>query len=130
MVTTERHEIPTHLNVEDRAFYGLSVRQVMYLTGGFSLGYSLWTQWGDALPELRIAMAVTCALVAIILALVRPAGRGFEEWAFVVLRYLVIPHRARWSPAELDLSAWRSADDRWVELAPRRALTEDRRCDG
>ena len=29
MVTTERHEIPTHLNVEDRAFYGLSVRQVM-----------------------------------------------------------------------------------------------------
>jgi len=101
-VTTERHEIPTHLGVEDRAFYGLSVRQVMYLTGGFSLGYSLWTQWGDALPELRIAMAVTCALVAIILALVRPAGRGFEEWAFVVLRYLVIPHRARWSPAELD----------------------------
>ena len=93
MVTTERHEIPTHLNVEDRAFYGLSVRQVMYLTGGFSLGYSLWTQWGDALPELRIAMAVTCALVAIILALIRPAGRGFEEWAFVVLRYLVIPRR-------------------------------------
>ena len=26
-----RHEIPTHLNVEDKAFVGLSVRQLMNL---------------------------------------------------------------------------------------------------
>lgn len=127
-MTLERHEIPTHLNVEDRAFYGLSVRQVMYLTSGFAMGYGLYNQWGDALPELRLALAIVCAVVAIILAMVRPWGRGFEDWAFVVLRYLVIPRRAVWSPAESEPER-QGPDDFWVELAPRLVQTEERRCD-
>ena len=42
-----RHEIPTHLNVEDRAVYGLSVRQLTYLVVGSSGGYQLWSAWPD-----------------------------------------------------------------------------------
>lgn len=123
-----RHEIPTHLNVEDRAFYGLSVRQVMYLTGGFSLGYGLWNQWGDALPALRLALALACAIVAVTLAIVRPGGRGFEEWAFIVLRYLTIPRRSVWRPSEPGTTG-RAADGRWVDLAPRPHWQESSRCD-
>ena len=129
-MTTDRHEIPTHLNVEDRAFYGLSVRQVMYLTGGFSLGYGLWNQWGDALPELRLALAITCALVAVTMALVRPAGRGVEEWAFILLRYMAIPRRSVWRPAEPDPATWRGPDAHWVDLGPRPRWKEGSRCDG
>ena len=33
-----RHEIPTHLNAEDRAFYGLTARQLMWLTVGCAGG--------------------------------------------------------------------------------------------
>ena len=128
-MTLERHEIPTHLNVEDRAFYGLSVRQVMYLTGGCSLGYSVWNQWGDTLPELRLGLAIACALVAVILALVRPGGRGFEEWAVVALRYLLIPRRGVWRPAELDPDAWADAAHRWVDLAPRPRWSEEAPCE-
>jgi hypothetical protein len=126
---TERHEVPTHLGVEDRAFYGLSVRQVMYLTAGFSLGYRLWTQSGDGLPELRLALALGCALGAIVLALMRPAGRGFEEWAFVIGRYLVIPRRTVWHPAEPDITTAEISAMHWVELAPRLAGKEHNRCD-
>jgi hypothetical protein len=123
------HEIPTHLGVEDRAFYGLSVRQVMYLTGGFSLGYGLWNQWGDVLPELRLALAITCAIVAVVLALARPGGRGCEEWALVCLRYLTIPRRSVWRPLEPDVAVSRSADGHWIDLAPRPHWKETSRCD-
>jgi hypothetical protein len=124
----ERHEIPTHLNVEDRAFYGLSVRQVMYLTGGFSLGYGLWNQWGDVLPELRLALSIACALAAVTLALVRPGGRGFEEWGVVVLRFLLIPRRAAWRLPEPGSDA--SGDTvRWLDLEPRPRWKEDAPCE-
>ena len=46
-VAPQRHEIPTHLDVEDRAFYGLTARQVMWLTVGCAGGYGLWAQWPD-----------------------------------------------------------------------------------
>ena len=128
-MSNECHEIPTHLNVEDRAFYGLSVRQVMYLTGGFSLGYGLWNQWGDALPELRLALALTCAILAVILALARPGGRGCEEWAVVILRYLIVPRRSVWRPIDADLGVSRDAAGHWVDLAPRSQWQEASRCD-
>ena len=37
-----RHEIPTHLDVEDRLVLGLTIRQILYLLIGGGLGYSLW----------------------------------------------------------------------------------------
>ena len=81
-----RHEIPTHLNVEDKAFYGLSARQVMYLTVGFSSSYGLWNTLPDLALGLKLALVLACLLTALILALVRPYGRGLEDWGFVALR--------------------------------------------
>ena len=86
-----RHEIPTHLNVEDKAFYGLTARQVMLLIAGASSGYGLWNQWPDLPMALRIALAVSCLVLAAAIAFVRPYGRGLEEWAFVALHYLTLP---------------------------------------
>ena len=91
-----RHEIPTHLNVEDKAFYGLSARQVMYLTVGFSGSYGLWNSLPDLALALKLALVLACLLAALILALVRPYSRGFEDWCFVALRYAAIPKACRW----------------------------------
>ena len=113
-----RHEIPTHLNVEDKALYGLSVRQVMYLTSGFSLGYGLWNS-ADALPVVPRAIIVACcALVAVLFALVRPGGRGLEEWLFVVLRYAAVPRVSIWQPREPDSDRQNGQEGAWAELAP------------
>jgi len=122
----QRREIPTHLNVEDKAFYGLSVRQVMYLTIGVAGGYGLWNQWPELMLALRLALAATCFAVATALALIRPHGRGLEEWAFVALHYVAIPKAGVWRVREPDPVAWRPAASGWAELAPRPAWTPAR----
>lgn len=114
----KRHEIPTHLNVEDKAFYGLSVRQVMFLTIGFAGGYGLWNQWPDLALAVRAALALSCCALAAAIALVRPHGRGLEEWAFVALHYLAVPKASIWRVREPDLNAWQPLTPRWAELAP------------
>lgn len=123
-----RHEIPTHLNVEDRAFYGLSVRQVMYLTAGFSVGYGLWNQESQIPVELRLALAIACALVAITLALVRPSGRGFEEWGVVVLRYLAIPRCSVWRPSDVISDGDQAGTSGWIDLEPNPRWKEIDQC--
>ena len=118
-MAAKHHEIPTHLNVEDKAFYGLSARQFMYLTVGLATSYGLWNQW-PALPvAARLALALACFALAAALALVRPHGRGLEEWAFVVLHYAAAPKASVWRPREPDPVAWRPSAARWAELSPR-----------
>jgi len=121
----QRHEIPTHLNVEDRAFYGLTIRQVMYLTIGLSSGYGLWNQW-PALPIiLRGGLVALCLALALTFALVRPHGRSLDEWAFVALHHAAIPKASVWRPREPDLSDWDTSTSDWEELTPRLMWTEE-----
>jgi hypothetical protein len=115
----QRHEIPTHLTVEDRAFYGLTARQLMWLTVGCAGGYGLWTQWPDLPAGIRLALAGVCLTLAVVLALVRPHGRGLEEWAFVALHYAALPKVSAWRPREPELAVWRPAGQRWAALTPR-----------
>lgn len=113
-----RHEIPTHLNVEDRAIYGLTIRQVMYLTVGGAGGYALWNQWPDLPLALRGAIVVPCLLLAVIVALIRPFGRGLDEWLFVALHHLAVPKASVWRPREPDTSPIHETDGGWEELTP------------
>ena len=117
-MAAKRHEIPTHLNVEDKAFFGLSVRQVTYLTVGFSGAYGLWSNWPDLPLAARVALAALCLLVAAAVALLRPGGRGLEEWAFVALHYTAVPKLAVWHPREPDPALWLPSASAWADLAP------------
>lgn len=95
----ERHEIPTHLDVADRAFLGLTIRQLLAAAIGLALAYGA----ANDLPlplALRIAAALAVVLATAVLVLWRPAGRPAEEWAFVLLRYWTTPHVAVWRPRE------------------------------
>ncbi len=124
-MTLRRHEIPTHLNVEDRAFYGLSARQATYLIVGFSGSYGLWSQWPHLVIGLRLALALGCVVVAAALALLRPHGRALEEWLFVILRHVTVPKACVWRPSEPDSGpGWPSAG-RWEELTPCVTWKED-----
>ncbi len=114
-----RHEVPTHLNVEDKAFYGLTARQVMVLIAGASSGYGLWNQWPAVPMALRIGLAVSCLVIASAIAFVRPYGRGLEEWAFVAVHYLTLPKTSVWRPSEIDVTTPNAAETSWAELSPR-----------
>ena len=119
-----RHEIPTHLNVEDRAFYGLSARQVTYVTLGCASAYWAWTSALDLPLAVRLSAVALCFLVALTLALLRPLGRSLETWAYLGLRYLALPRRAVWQRALLDPAPDAESDEGWAEWSPQLAWQE------
>ncbi len=120
-----QHEVPTHLNVEDKVLFGLSVRQFLYVLVGSSASYSLWEQsagLGDALrvPAVAFGVGITLAF-----ALLRPADRPLEEWLAAALVFAATPKRATWAPCDPDPADWRLAGASWQELAPSLAWAED-----
>jgi hypothetical protein len=91
----DRHEIPTHLNVEDKAFGGMTMRQLMTLAVGLGLAYGAASGLPLPVPAQATIAGLVLAGVAVA-ALWRPGGRPFEDWAFVLLRYWAMPRLAVW----------------------------------
>ena len=116
-----RHEIPTHLNVEDKAMLGLTVRQFMELMAGLAGTYGLWNQWPQLPLAIRAVLTGLSLLMTLGCTLVRPGGRGMEEWLFVVLEYVCVPKLTVWRPREPELAEWWPAQPRWEELSPQLA---------
>ncbi len=94
-----RHEIPTHLNVEDKAFAGLTMRQLMTAAVGLGLAYGVASELPLPMP-MRLAAAGVVMIAVAVMAIWRPAGRPMEDWAFVLLRYWAVPRVAVWRPRE------------------------------
>ena len=123
-----RHELPTHLQVEDRLIAGLTVRQTLLLSAGLSVSYSLWRHLAGLQLNIQsalspahmagltalLALAVRLALAALpagafaLVALARPADRPLEEWIVILLRYLALPKTF----------IWRSAGSNWRDASP------------
>jgi hypothetical protein len=102
----QRHEIPTHLEVEDKILGTLTVRQLLFLAVGLSLSYGLWgllhqlaVSPGHHLPIVaQLALAAIPALCALVLALAQPGGRPLEEWLLALARYAGQPKVCVWCP--------------------------------
>ncbi|RJQ07839.1 MAG: PrgI family protein [Dehalococcoidia bacterium] len=95
----ERHEIPTHLNTADRAFLGLTMRQLLSAAVGLALAYGATSDLPLPLA-LRLVAAAVVLVATLVLVFWRPAGRPAEEWAFVVLRFWATPRVAVWRPRD------------------------------
>ena len=93
----DRHEIPTHLNVEDKAFAGLTMRQLMTVAVGLALAYGAASEPPVPFP-VRLALAGFVLAGTAVLTLWRPGDRPLEDWAFVLLRYWSLPRVAVWHP--------------------------------
>src|SRR5579859_5796060 len=102
----QRHEIPTHLEVEDKILGTLTVRQLLFLAVGLSLSYGLWgllhqlaVSPGHHLPIVaQLALAAIPALCTLVLALAQPGGRPLEEWLLAIVRYAGQPKVCIWRP--------------------------------
>ncbi len=113
-----RHEIPTHLNVEDKVLLGLTIRQFMELMAGLAGTYSLWNQWPQLPLTVRAALTGLSLAMTLVGSLCRPGGRPMEEWLLVALEYLATPRRSVWRPREPELEDWWPRRGRWAELSP------------
>ena len=120
-----QHEIPTHLNVEDKLLLGLTVRQFLYVLVGASASYGLWNQI-HALPSIVSASGVgICVLLTAALVLVRPHGRPLEEWLLAACAFAATPRRTTWRPREPAAADWRPADGGWQEITPNLTWIEE-----
>jgi hypothetical protein len=126
-MTCIRHEVPTHLNVEDRVLFGLTVRQLLYLLVGSSASYALWEQLSASALPIRIACTAVCVGVTLAFALLRLGGRPLEEWLVALLVFLGTPRQAIWRPRAPVAAEWRPAGGGWQELAPSPVWAEDDR---
>ena len=124
-MTLTNHEVPTHLNVEDKVLYGLTVRQFLYLLVGSSASYALWDQAAVLGDGLRTAGAGVCIGTSLAFALIRPAGRALEEWLVAAVVFAASPRRATWQPIEPRAGDWRPAGVDWQELTPSLAWADD-----
>ena len=91
----QRHEVPTHLNIEDKAFAGLTMRQLMVAIIGLALAYAAMSEAPLPLP-VRLGLGAAVLLWTAAFTLWRPAGRSLEDWAFVLLRYVSLPRVVVW----------------------------------
>ncbi len=106
-----RHEIPTHLEVEDRILGPLTTHDALYLLVGAAAIYWLGTESALVLYA-RIGLCSAIGLTSVAFALVRVQGRPLESWLFSGLTYLASPRVAVWHPAsphrpsEASASGW------------------------
>ena len=121
----KHHEVPTHLDVEDKVLLGLSVRQFLYMLVGSSASYTLWEQSTGLLEPLRTALVAVGVALTLAFTLLRPAGRPLEEWLVAALVYAASPKRSTWQPGEPNLAEWYPAGGGWQELAPSLVWAED-----
>lgn len=115
----QRHRVPTHLNVEDKAILGLTLREVACLGLGALFGFAAYGQLTAAPLPLRLLVGLLCLAAGMGLAFARPLGRGLEEWAFVLLHFAATPRHALWSPCPPDPAGWAGRDGDWAVAAVR-----------
>jgi hypothetical protein len=124
-MTSHHHEVPTHLNVEDKVLLGLSVRQFLYVLVGSSASYTLWDQSTGLAAALRVTLVTLSVATTLAFALLRPADRPLEEWLAAALVFAATPKQAIWQPREPQPGDWYLPGLSWQELAPSLAWAED-----
>ena len=90
----QAHDVPTHLQAEDRVLLGLTFPQIVAAMAVLGLAYGVW-QRAAFLPEghWRIAAAVTFAILGLAGIVVRPGGRALPAVVLDLLRFSLTPKR-------------------------------------
>ena len=90
----QAHDVPTHLQAEDRVLLGLTFPQIVAAMAVLGLAYGVW-QRAAFLPEghWRIAAAVTFAILGLAGIVVRPGGRALPALVLDLLRFALTPKR-------------------------------------
>jgi hypothetical protein len=113
------YEIPTHLQVEDALFAGLTPRQLLRLVTGASVAYAVWDQLTFLPTALRAGVTATAVVLGVVFAVVHPGGRPLDQWVLAGIVFLVSPKHWRWQPcASAPETDNAELDEEWADLVP------------
>jgi hypothetical protein len=73
----QEHQVPTHLQAEDKVLLGLTFPQIVACAAVMGLAYGLW-QHVSFLPDgvIRIALAALIGVIGLAAVVIRPGGRA------------------------------------------------------
>ena len=93
-----KYQVPQFIEVEDKIFGPLTLKQFLYIAGGGALGYIIWA----AIPVKTIAIIVGLPVVLffVALALYPVNGRPFIATVESALKYFLGTKRYTWKQAE------------------------------
>lgn len=95
------HEVPTHVQAEDRVLLGLTFPQIVAVTALCALAYGLSRYAPVGPSEVRIALAVVFGLMGAAMIAGRIGGRALPLAAADLLRFGLGPRRYAGPPSEL-----------------------------
>ena len=95
------HEVPTHVQAEDRVLLGLTFPQIVAVTALCALAYGLSRYAPIGLSEVRIALAVVFGLAGAAMIAGKIGGRALPLVAADLLRFGLGPRRYAGPPSEL-----------------------------
>ena len=87
------HEVPTHLQAEDKVLLGLTFPQIVAAAAVVGLAYGIWQQATFLVGYGRIAAAVVFAVMGLAGIVVRPGGRALPVVVIDLLRFALSPKR-------------------------------------
>ncbi len=97
----DEHEVPTHVQAEDRVLLWFTFPQIVALTAVAALAYGVYHFIPVGAEVLRIVLALGFALVGIAMVVGKVAGRRLPAVAADLLRFGIGPRRFQGPPAQL-----------------------------
>ncbi len=85
------HEVPTHVQAEDRVLLGLTFPQIVAVTAVCALAYGAYRYAPIGPWEIRMALAVLLGVLGIAMTVGKVGGRGLPLVAADLLRYRLGP---------------------------------------
>ncbi len=97
----QAHEVPTHIQAEDKVLAWFTFPQIVALTSVGALAYGLHRYAPLPWPEVRLGLAVVFALVGVAAVVGRIGGRRLPQVAADLLQYRLGGRRYAGTPTEL-----------------------------
>ncbi len=129
------HEVPTHLQAEDRVLLWFTFPQIVAVTAVCALAYGAY-RYAPGPSELRVVLAVAIGVLGIASTVGRIGGRGLPAVLADLLRFGLAPRRYSGTVADLlrgEAPALPQRESRQLKIAARigrRALRRLRRRKG
>ena len=95
------HEVPTHVQAEDRVILWFTFPQIVAMTAVCALGYGVYRYAPFGPSQVRMALAVLFALFGIAMIVGKVGGRRLPAVAADLLRFGLGPRRYVGPPADL-----------------------------
>lgn len=96
------HEVPTHLEIEDKPFFGLTMPQFVTLFVGLAVAAILYNYALGWLPlGARLVISGLVGLAVLLSVFIRPGGLSLSEWLLERIQFHFGVHLAVFGVREI-----------------------------